>query len=94
MAVVIAGECFSPPLADWKFEVGTNDQVIVKVVLLRLTMDFLTSTTEYDEYYSKIGDYSALMPDSATEEDAQTKLVVAVWGARWLSADDLTNLSR
>jgi len=92
-AVVIAGECFSPPLADWKFEVGTNDQVVVKVVLLRLTMDFLTSTREYGEYYSKIQDYISYLPSSAQEKDVQGKSV-AVWGARWLSADDLTILSR
>ena len=91
-AVVIAGECFSPPLADWKFEVGTNDQVIVKVVLLRLTMDFLTSTREYDEYYSKIQGYISYLPSSAMEGGKTNP--VAVWGARWLSADDLTNLSR
>jgi hypothetical protein len=65
----------------------------VKVVPLRLTMDFLTSTREYDEYYSKIKDYVSLLPSSAQERDTQRKWV-AVWGARWLSADDLTNLSR
>jgi len=90
MAVVIAGECFSPPLADYKPRL--NDQVIVKVVPLRLTMDFLTSTREYDEYYSRIQDYISYLPSSAKEKDAKGNWV-AVWGARWLSADDLTDLS-
>jgi hypothetical protein len=91
-AVVIAGECFSPPLADYKQRLNNNDQVIVKVVPLRLSMDFLTSTREYDEYYSKIQDYITYLPSSAKEKDAKGNLV-AVWGARWLSADDLTILS-
>lgn len=91
-AVVIAGECFSPPLADYRQRLGNNDQVIVKVVPLRLSMEFLTSTKEYDEYYSKIGGYVNVLPPSARENDAQGKWV-AVWGARWLSADDLTILS-
>ena len=92
-AIVIAGDCFSPPLADYKSEVSNNDQVMVKVVPLRLSMDFLTSTEEYDEYYSKIQDYISYLPSSAKEKDAKGNLV-AVWGARWLSADDLTILSR
>jgi hypothetical protein len=90
-AVVIAGECFSPSLADYKPRL--NDQVIVKVVPFRISMDFVTSSTEYDEYYSKIKDYVSLLPSSAQEKDTQGNWV-AVWGARWLSADDLTNLSR
>ena len=65
----------------------------MKVVPLRLSMDFLTSTREYDEYYSKIQDYISYLPSSAKEKDAKGNLV-AVWGARWLSADDLTILSR
>jgi len=91
-AIVIAGDCFSPPLADYKSEVSNNDQVMVKVVPLRLSMDFLTSTREYDEYYSKIQDCISYLPSSAKEKDAKGNLV-AVWGARWLSADDLTILS-
>jgi hypothetical protein len=91
-AVVIAGECFSPPLADPKYGVDPSDPVIVKAVPLRLTMDFLTSTREYDEYYSKIQDYVSYLPSSAKEKDAKGNWV-AVWGARWLSADDLTILA-
>jgi hypothetical protein len=90
MAVVIAGECFSPPLSEVK-RVDSNDQVIVKVVPVRLSMEFVASTELYDEYYSKIGDYINSMPASAREKDAQGKWV-AVWGARWLSSDDLTIL--
>ncbi len=92
MAVVIAGECFSPSLADYKRRLSRNDRVVAKVVPLRLSMEFVTSTELYGEYYSKIGDYKDFMPGSARENDAQGKWV-AVWGARWLSADDLTILS-
>ncbi len=59
---------------------------------IRLSMDFLKSTREYGEYYSQIESYVNYLPSSAQEKDAQGKWV-AVWGARWLSADDLTNLS-
>ena len=92
MAVVIAGECFSPSLADYKRRLSRNDRVVAKVVPLRLSMEFVTSTELYGEYYSKIGDYKDFLPGSARENDAQGKWV-AVWGARWLSADDLTILS-
>ena len=92
MAVVIAGECFSPPLAGYKPRL--NDQVIVKVVPLRISMDFLTSTREYDEYYSKIKDnidYIRRLISSSMEGPKENP--VAVWGARWLSADDLMILT-
>jgi len=65
--------------------------VIIKVVPLRLSMEFATSTELYEEYYTKIGAYKDYMPDSAME--GPTGDPVAVWGARWLSADDLTILS-
>jgi len=91
MTVVVAGECFSPPLSEVKTKVRTNDQVIIKVVPLRLSMEFATSTELYEEYYTKIGAYKDYMPDSAME--GPTGDPVAVWGARWLSADDLTILS-
>jgi len=91
MTVVVAGECFSPPLSEVKTKVRTNDQVIIKVVPLRLSMEFATSTELYEEYYTKIGAYKDYMPDSAME--GPTGDPVAVWGARWLSADDLTVLS-
>ena len=92
-AVVIAGDCFSPPLADLKLEIRLNDQVVVKAVPLRLTMDFLTSTREYKDNFSMVGDYINALPSSAKEKDAGGKLV-AVWGCRLLSADDATSLSR
>jgi hypothetical protein len=90
LAVVIAGECFSPPLGDYKPRL--NNQVVVKAVPLRMSMDFLTSTREYGEYYSKIGGSVNMLPSSAKEKDAQGNWG-AVWGARWLSADDLTILT-
>jgi hypothetical protein len=68
-----------------------SDQVVVKVVPLRLSMDFLASTKEYNELYSSISGYVNLLPDSAIEGPKANP--VAVWGARWLSADDLTVLS-
>jgi Icc protein len=86
-AVVVAGECFSPPLTHAKSEARLNAQVIVKAVPLRISMDFLTSSSDYDDYYSKIGSYKNYMPDSAIEGPIGNP--VAVWGARWLSADDL-----
>jgi hypothetical protein len=91
-ATVIAGECFSPPLDDWKKRgLPLNHQVVVKVVPLRLSMDFLTSTKEYDDLYSSVSGYVSMLPDSAME--GPKGRWVAVWGARWLSADDLTILS-
>ncbi len=93
MAVVIAGDCFSPPLTDLKYQIRFNDQVIVKVVPLRLTMGFLTSTREYKDNFSMIADYVKSLPSSAKEKDVDGELV-AVWGCRLLSADDATSLSR
>jgi hypothetical protein len=92
-AVVIAGECFSPPLDEHANALRSNDEVIVTAVPLRISMGFLTSTREYGEYYSKISDYVDELPDSAREKDAVGKWV-AIWGARWLSADDIEDLSR
>jgi Icc protein len=89
-AVVIAGESFSPPLSEIKSRLRTNDQIIIKVVPLRLSADFLTSTAEYDEYYSKVGGYISMLPDSAMEGPYWNP--TAIWGARWLSGDDLTIL--
>lgn len=95
-AVVVAGECFSPPLDDYKplekRGIEEDDRVIVKAVPLRLSMGFLTTTKEYGEYYSQVQGYLGYLPSSAQEEDAQGR-TVAVWGARWLSADDLTVLA-
>ena len=90
-AVVIAGECFSPPLTNWKSKLIMSDRMVVKVVPLRLSMDFLASTKEYNELYSGISGYVNMLPDSAIEGPKANP--VAVWGARWLSADDLTVLS-
>ncbi|MBN2099913.1 MAG: metallophosphoesterase [Dehalococcoidia bacterium] len=90
MAVAIAGECFSPPLSEIKLKLRNNDQVVVKVVPLRLSMGFLASTREYEEYYSSISGYVSMLPDSAMEGPKGNP--VAVWGARWLSGDDLTIL--
>ncbi|MDM7999381.1 MAG: metallophosphoesterase [Dehalococcoidia bacterium] len=86
-AVVIAGECFSPPLSDVKARLRTNQRVVVKAVPLRLTMAFLVSTREYEELYSGISKYINMLPDSALEGPAGSP--VAIWGSRWLSADDL-----
>lgn len=89
-AVVIAGECFSPPLSEVKLRLRTNDRVVVRMVPLRISMDFLKSTKEYDIYYSSISGYVNMLPDSAIEGPKGNP--TAVWGARWLSADDLTIL--
>jgi Icc protein len=90
MAVAVAGECFSPPLSEIKLKLRNNDQVVVKVVPLRLSMGFLASTREYEEYYSSVSKYVSMLPDSAIEGPKGNP--VAVWGARWLSGDDLTIL--
>jgi hypothetical protein len=90
-AVVIAGECFSPPLSDVKTRLRTNDQVTVNIVPLRLSMGFFASTEEYGEYYSSISGYVNMLPDSAIEGPRANP--VAVWGARWLSAADLMSPS-
>ena len=94
--VVVAGELFSPPLDDYKpfqkHEIHQNDQVIVRAVPLRLSMDFLKSTREYSQSYSQIASYIDQLLASAKEKDSKGNWVAA-WGARWLRADDLTNLS-
>jgi len=93
--VAVAGECFSPSLADYKrfqkHEVMDKDRVVIKAVPLRLSMDFLKSTKEYGLYYSQVEGYTQYLPSSAMEGGKPNP--VAVWGMRWLSADDLTNLS-
>lgn len=94
--VVVAGECFSPPLDEYKpgqkHAVNERGQVIAKVVPMRLSMAFLKSTKEYGQYYSQVEGYVNYLPSSAQEKDAKGQWL-AVWGTRWLSADDLTNLS-
>lgn len=89
-AVVIAGECFSPPLSEVKLRLRNNDKLVVNIVPLRLSTGFLTSTKEYDEYYSQIAGKVSMLPDSAKEGPKLNP--VAVWGSRWLSSDDLTIL--
>jgi hypothetical protein len=55
-------------------------------------MDFLKSTKEYSQSYSQIASYIDQLLASAKEKDSKGNWVAA-WGARWLRADDLTNLS-
>ena len=87
--VIIGGECFSPPLSAYKYI--SNDSIRVMAVPLRLTWDFLTSTTEYAESYSVAQQYLSLLPESMEEVNAGGD-TVAIRGMRLLSAADLTVL--
>lgn len=87
--LVIGGECFSPPLSAYKYI--SNDSIRVMAVPLRLTWDFLTSTTEYAQSYSMVQQYLALLPENMKEKNAGGQ-VVAIRGMRLLSAGDLTVL--
>ncbi len=88
--VVVAGEVFSPSLLTALARPGTA--VIVKVVPLRLTMTQVINSAEWNAYYPLITSYLNYIPASAREpvDAASITDLVAVWGARWLSADDLT----
>jgi hypothetical protein len=86
---VIAGECFSPPLSEHKYIQGNS--VRVMAVPLRLSWDFLTSSTEYQQSYSMVQQIIAMLPASMLEKDASGD-TVAVRGLRLLSAGDITEL--
>jgi hypothetical protein len=86
---VIAGECFSPPLDEHKYIQGNS--VRVMAVPLRLSWDFLTSSTEYQQSYSMVQQLIAMLPASMLEKDGSGN-IVAVRGLRLLSAGDITEL--
>ena len=88
--LVIGGECFSPPLSAYKHI--SSDSIRVMAVPLRLTWDFLTSTTEYAQSYSMVQQYLSLLPESMKEKNAKGD-IVAIRGMRLLSAGDLTVLN-
>ncbi len=89
LLVVVAGEVFSPPLST--VLLGPGAKVIVRVTPVRLTMSQLITTAEWDAYYPLITNYLSFIPPAAREppDAASITDLVAVWGARWLSADDL-----
>jgi hypothetical protein len=89
--IVFAGEVFSPSLLSVPL-VLPGGAVIVKLVPLRFSMDQLVSTQEWDAYYPLLGSYLGYIPDSAREPPGAASIgdLTAVWGARWLAADDLT----
>ncbi len=89
--VIIAGECFSPSLSEHKYIQGNS--IRVAAVPLRLTWDFLTSSTEYQQSYSMVQQIISMLPADMLEKDASGKDIVAVRGLRLLSAGDLTELS-
>jgi hypothetical protein len=89
--VIIAGECFSPPLPTQSKVQGESLRVMA--VPLRLTWDFLTSSTEYQQSYSMVQQIISMMPAYMLEKDVSGKNIVAVRGMRLLSAGDLTELS-
>lgn len=88
MLVVVAGEVFSPRLPGLLMP---RCRVIIKAVPVRLALDTLMSTAEWDAYYPLIESYLGMLPPSTIEppDAASMASVLAVWGARWLSADDL-----
>jgi hypothetical protein len=62
-------------------------------VPLRLSWDFLTSSTDYQQSYSMVQQIISMLPADMLEKDASGKEIVAVRGMRLLSAGDLTGLS-
>jgi hypothetical protein len=88
--IIIAGECFSPPLPTQSKVQGGSLRVVA--VPLRLTWDFLTSSTEYQQSYSIVQQFISLLPADMLEKDASDN-IVAVRGLRLLSAGGITELS-
>lgn len=89
--IVFAGEVISPPLTSLYLRVHSGNRVIMKVVLLRLSVARLMYGQEWDLYYPLLTGYLDLLPPSAGEPpDAATIAeLTAIWGGRWLDADDL-----
>jgi len=87
---IIAGECFSPPLDEHKYIQGNSVRVVA--VPLRLSWDFLTASTEYQQSYSMVQQIIAMLPASMLEKDASGRNIVAVRGLRLISAGGITEL--
>jgi hypothetical protein len=86
---IIAGECFSPPLPTQSRIQGESLRVMA--VPLRLTWDFLTSSTEYQQSYSMVQQIISMLTPGMLEKDGSGN-IVAVRGLRLLSAGDITEL--
>lgn len=83
--MVLAMECMSPSLPkNLLYKV-----IRVKVVPIRLTMELLESSREYEQYYSVIGSYMAYLPDNFFEKDETGKEIVAIRGPRLMSGADV-----
>jgi predicted MPP superfamily phosphohydrolase len=83
--LIIAGECFSPALGQHEHVQGNSVRVVA--VPLRLSWDFITSSTEYSMMQQMIG----MLPAGMLEKDGSGN-IVAVRGLRLLSAGDITEL--
>ncbi len=93
--IVLPAENLSPGLSIVKPQFANGDRVIIKVVPLRMSMAYVWSTQEWAAYYDRIKSYISYLPLTAREPRDVTQLtdLKAVWGTRWLSANDLTFLS-
>jgi 3',5'-cyclic-AMP phosphodiesterase len=93
--IVLPAENLYPGLSIVKSQFANGDRVIIKAVPLRMSMAYVTSTQEWAAYYERIRNYISYLPLTAREPRDVTQLadLKAVWGARWISANDLTFLS-
>ena len=87
--IVLATEVMSPSLGIVKSDLVNGKKVIMKVVPLRMSMHYVTSTQEWDQYYERIKSYISYLPLPSRELNGEGKMVAA-WGARWVSINDLT----
>lgn len=90
--IVLAAESLSPSLGIVKSDLANGKKVIIKVVPLRMSMAYVTSTQEWDQYYERIRSYISYLPVTSREPRDITHInqLMGVWGARWVSANDLT----
>lgn len=89
--MVVAGEVVSPPLTEAWRRAGPGSRVTVKVAPLRLSVIRIVGGAEWAAYYPLLSTYLGQIPASAVEPPGAVSIddMTAVWGARWLTADDL-----
>ena len=93
--IVLAAEALSPSLGIVKPHLANGDRVIIKVVPLRMSMAYVTSTQEWGQYFDRIKNYVSYLPLTSREPRDVTHIdqMMGVWGARWVSVNDLTFVS-
>ena len=87
-AVAYAGECKSPALP----RLAQGDIVRVKVIPVRFSWAFVTTTNDYEGTYELMQLYGSQLPDGQKEKDGSGNMI-AMRFLRLVSAGDLTKLS-